>query len=267
MKAYYSLFKMRLLKGLQYRVAALAGVSTQFFWGFIYIMIFEAFYKSTSSVQPISFRELIQVIWLQQSFLVFIMLWYKDSELLNLITSGNIAYELCRPIDLYSFWYSKLIAQRLSGALLRCFPIMFITIFLPYPYNFSRPENSTAFILFLITLTLGVILIVAISMLIYISVFYTMSPTGSLLIFGVLGEFLSGLVIPVPLMPQALQKLVYVLPFRYTSDLPFRVYAGNIGVHEALISIGIQVVWIAIIIIVGKLWIKKALKRIIVQGG
>ena len=119
MKAYYSLFKMRLLKGLQYRVAALAGVCTQFFWGFMFIMIFEAFYNSTTASQPISLRELIQVLWLQQSFLVFIMLWYRDTELINLITSGNIAYELCRPADLYNLWYAKLIAQRLSGAALR----------------------------------------------------------------------------------------------------------------------------------------------------
>lgn len=267
MKAYYSLFKMRLLKGLQYRAAAVAGVCTQFFWGFMYIMIYEAFYKSTSQVQPISFRELIQVVWLQQSFLVFIMLWIRDNELLNLITSGNIAYELCRPYDLYNFWYAKLIAQRLSGAMLRCFPIIIIASLLPYPYNFSLPPNIINFLLFLITLILGLILIVAISMLIYISVFYTMSPMGSLLIFGVFGEFFAGLIIPVPLMPSWLKKLVYVLPFRYTSDLPFRIYAGNIGVKEAVISIGIQLVWIAFIVFIGRLWMRKTLKRIVIQGG
>jgi ABC-2 type transport system permease protein len=267
MRAYYSLFKMRLLKGLQYRAAALAGVSTQFFWGFMFVMIFEAFYKSTTAAQPISFRELIQVLWLQQSFLVFIMLWIRDPELINLITSGNIAYELCRPADLYSFWYAKLIAQRLSGALLRCFPILIVAILLPYPYNFALPSNVTTFLLFVITLTLGLILIVAISMLIYISIFYTMSGMGSLLIFGVFGEFFSGLVIPVPLMPEALKKLVYVLPFRYTSDLPFRIYAGNIGLKEALISIGVQLVWITIIVTIGRLWMGKALKRVVVQGG
>lgn len=267
MKAYYSLFKMRLLKGLQYRIAALAGVSTQFFWGFMYIMIFEAFYKSTTSAQPISFRELIQVIWLQQSFLVFIMLWFRDSELFKHITSGSIAYELCRPTDLYKFWYAKLIAQRLSGGLLRCFPILIIAVLLPYPYKFSFPPSFISFILFLVTLILGLILIVAISMLIYISVFYTMSPTGSLLIFGVFGEFFSGLIIPVPLMPQALKKLVYLLPFRYTSDLPFRIYAGNIETKEALISVFVQIIWITLIVSLGKLWMNKSLKKVIVQGG
>jgi ABC-2 type transport system permease protein len=267
MRVYYSLFKMRLLKGLQYRVAALAGVSTQFFWGFIYIMIFEAFYGSTSVVQPISLNELIQVVWLQQSFLVFIMLWIRDNELFDLITSGNIAYELCRPTDLYCLWYAKLIAQRLSGAILRCFPIIIVASLLPYPYNFSLPQSITAFMLFLITLTLGLILIVSISMLIYISTFYTMSPMGSLLIFSVLGEFFSGLVIPIPLMPEALQKLAYLLPFRYTSDLPFRIYAGNIGTREGVISIGVQLLWILLLIALGRLWIKKALRKIIIQGG
>lgn len=267
MKAYYSLFKMRLLKGMQYRAAALAGVATQFFWGFMYIMIFEAFYKSTASVQPISFRELTQVIWLQQSFLVFIVLWFRDNELLDLITSGNIAYELCRPTDLYGFWYAKLIAQRLSGALLRCFPIIIIASLLPYPYSFSLPSSFISFMLFLITLILGLVLIVAISMIIYISTFYTMSGTGPMLIIGVFGEFFSGLIIPVPLMPDVLQKIVYVLPFRYTSDLPFRIYAGNIGPEEALISIGVQAAWIFIIVALGRLWMKKTLKKVIIQGG
>jgi ABC-2 type transport system permease protein len=267
MKAYYSLFKMRLLKGLQYRIAALAGVCTQFFWGFMFIMIFEAFYASSAVQQSISLRQLIQVIWLQQSFLVFIMLWFRDSELLNLITNGNIAYELCRPTDLYSFWYAKLIAQRLSGALLRCFPIIFIAALLPYPYNFSLPPNLFAFILFLITLILGLVLVVAISMLLYISIFYTMNATGSLLIFGVFGEFLSGLIIPVPFMPEFLKKIVYILPFRYTSDLPFRIYAGNIGINEALKSIGVQLFWIITLVLLGRLWMKKALRRIVIQGG
>jgi ABC-2 type transport system permease protein len=116
-------------------------------------------------------------------------------------------------------------------------------------------------------LLLGLVLIVAISMLIYIVTFYTMSPMGSLLIFGVFGEFFSGLIIPVPLMPQGLKQLVYVLPFRYTSDLPFRIYAGNIGVGEALSSIGIQLLWILAVLIIGRLWMKRTLKRIVVQGG
>jgi ABC-2 type transport system permease protein len=267
MNVYYSVLKLRLLNGMQYRAAALAGVATQFFWGFMYIMIFEAFYSHSINNPPISFEELVTYIWLQQAFLAFIMLWFRDSELFDLITSGNIAYELCRPSGIYGFWYAKLLAQRLSSALLRCFPILIVAFFLPQPYRITFPPDLTTFLLFLSALMLGLLLLVAISMFIYISVFITMSPVGSLLMFGVIGEFFAGLVIPVPLMPSWLQNIAYMLPFRLTADFPFRVYSGHIPQDEAIWGIVQQFIWLIVLVWVGRLTLNKALQRVVVQGG
>ncbi|NSW92265.1 MAG: ABC transporter permease [Firmicutes bacterium] len=267
MKAYFSVFRMRLINGMQYRVAALAGVVTQFFWGFMFIMIYEAFYLSSVQTPPIALQQLVSYIWLQQAFLVFVVLWYRDSELFNLITSGNIAYELCRPCGLYGFWYAKLTAQRLSGALLRCLPILVVAFFLPEPYGMSLPPNLAAFGLFVLTLALGLLVLVSISMFIYISVFVTMSPVGSLLMIGVLGDFLAGGIIPIPLMPLWLQRIAYALPFRLAADLPFRVYSGNIPVNEALTGVLTQIAWLAVLVILGRLALNKVLQWVVVQGG
>lgn len=267
MKAYFSVFKMRIINGFQYRTAALAGAATQFFWGFMYIMIYEAFYQNAALNQPISLNQLVDYIWLQQAFIVFIALWFRDSEIFSLITGGNIAYELCRPCGIYGFWYAKLIAQRISGALLRCSPILIIVFLLPEPYGLSMPPSITAMILFTVTLLLGLLVLVSISMFIYISVFVTMSPVGSLLMIGVLGEFFAGMIIPIPLMPAWLQKIAYFLPFRLASDLPFRVYSGNIPVNEATLSIFIQIIWLAVLVLSGRALLGKALKKVVVQGG
>ncbi len=267
MKTYLSVFKMRLINGLQYRTAALAGIATQFFWGFMYVMIYQAFYNHSAGNQPISLGQLVSYVWLQQAFLAFIMLWYRDNEIFNLITSGNIAYELCRPCGLYGFWFAKLIAQRLSGAMLRCFPILIVAFLLPKPYNLSLPTDYLAFGLFVVTLLLGLLVLVAISMFIYISVFVTMSPTGSLLLMSVLGEFFAGMVIPIPLMPGWLQKIAYMLPFRLAADLPFRIYSGNIMTKEAFTGIMAQIVWLIGLILLGKIALKKALRRVVIQGG
>lgn len=267
MRLYFAVFKLRLLYGMQYRAAALAGVITQFFWGFISIMVFEAFYEYAANTAPISLKELITYIWLQQAFLTFIMLWFRDNELFELITSGNIAYELCRPTGLYGFWYAKLLAQRLSSALLRCFPIFIVAFFLPKPYNLTLPPSPLAVILFLTTLLLGLLLLVAISMLMYISVFVTLSPMGSLLVFAVLGEFFAGLIIPVPLMPLWLQKIAYFLPFRWTADFPFRVYSGHIAQSEAIIGVFIQLGYLLGLLWLGKIALNGVLKRVVVQGG
>ena len=44
MKQYLSFFRMRLLAGLQYRAAALAGMSTQLVWGTMGVLLYRPFY-------------------------------------------------------------------------------------------------------------------------------------------------------------------------------------------------------------------------------
>ncbi|MCZ8522018.1 MULTISPECIES: ABC transporter permease [Paenibacillus] len=267
MKAYISVCRMRFLNGLQYRAAALAGIATQLFFGLIFIMIFVAFYSGSTVKAPMSLEDLTAYIWLQQIFLAFIMLWFRDNEIFQLITGGNIAYELCRPCGLYPFWFAKLLAQRLSSALLRCFPILLVVLFLPEPYRMRPPASLAALALFVVTLTLGLLLIVAISMLIYISVFWTLSPTGSTILIAVAGEFFAGMVLPVPLMPLWLQKVTYALPFRWASDLPFRVYTGHIAQQEALWGILVQLGWLALLVGFGRWALRRALRQVVVQGG
>ena len=185
MRTYIVLLRMRLVFEMQYRAAALAGVMTQFFWGIITIMIFEAFYRSSSFRPSMSIEELTTYIWLQQAFLILIALWIRDNSLFEMIRSGNIAYELLRPVETYYFWYFKLLAHRISSALMRCLPILIVALLLPEPYKLVIPSDILTVFLFVITLLLGVIINVAISMFIYISVFVTLSPMGSLLIFSI----------------------------------------------------------------------------------
>jgi len=266
-KLYRSVFKLRMANGMQYRAAALAGIATQFFWGFIIIMVYEAFYSHSLINPPISLSQLVSYIWLQQAFLAFIMLWFRDNELFQLITTGNIAYELCRPNGIYEFWYAKLLAQRVSSALLRCFPILIVALFLPQPYRLSLPPDTATLLLFCITLLLGLLVLVAISMFIYISVFVTMSPVGSLLMFSVLGEFLAGATIPIPFMPSWLQVIVSWLPFHLAADFPFRVFSGHIPKEAALSGILVQLIWLALLLGFGKFAMNRALRRVVVQGG
>ncbi|MDD4113691.1 MAG: ABC transporter permease, partial [Herbinix sp.] len=81
------------------------------------------------------------------------------------------------------------------------------------------------------------------------------------------GEFFAGMTIPIPLMPPGLQRICMMLPFRYTSDLPFRVYSGNIATNEALMGIALQMVWIIVLIPAGAFLMRKVIRLSVVQGG
>ena len=267
MKPYFSLLRVRFLNGIQYRAAALGGLATQFFWGIMLVFIYKAFYGDSVSANGFLYKDLVSFVWLQQAFLSFVMLYDWDNELINTITTGGISYELCRPVNLYQLWFAKLLSKRLSMCVLRFSPIVIIAFIMPYPYNLSLPASPVSFLLFVITLSFGAFLLVSLSMLVYISIFKTMSPIGSFTIFGLLTEFFSGATIPIPLMPSWLQTVCMFLPLRWAADLPYRVYSGSIGIPEAIVGIGIQLIWIFILTAAGLVISKKITRLSVVQGG
>ena len=164
MKAYLSFFRIRFLAGLQYRTAAWAGIATQFAWGGMNLLMYAAFYKTGADAFPMEFAALSDYIWLQQAFLALFMTWYFDGEILDAVVTGSVAYELCRPADLYAMWFVKGLAVRTSRALLRFAPILLVAVFLPAPYSLGLPAGTLAALLFVFSMALGLCVIVALSM-------------------------------------------------------------------------------------------------------
>ena len=267
MRAYLSFFRIRFLAGLQYRAAAWAGVTTQFAWGFMNILMFRAFYAAAPDAFPMEFSQLSGYIWLQQALLAMYMTWFFDNDIFDSISSGGVAYELSRPCDLYWMWFVKNMAVRLSRAVLRCIPILLVAAFLPSPYGLGLPASGLGALLFLLSAVLGFLVLVAFSMLIYIAAFYTISPMGLRILTTSVLEFLTGALIPIPFFPDWLQPVLYALPFASMQNTPFLVYTGYISSLEALEAIGLQCIWLVVLVTVGRLAIKPALRRVVIQGG
>lgn len=267
MKKYISFFRLRLVTGLQYRTAALAGVATQFFWGFMEIIALRAFYESDPSAYPMTLDETCSYIWLQQAFLVLLSARIFDGEILNAIQSGNIAYEFCRPVHIYDMWFAKSTATRLSGAWLRCIPVLLIVFFLPKPYGMSAPADLLHFVLFLITLVMGLMVVVSFSMLVYVSGFYMISTDGIKILVVSVVDLLAGHLIPLPFFPDGVRQVLELLPFAAMQNVPLRVYSGNLAGTELHKAIILQIFWLVVLTACGKLLCRHAEKKVIVHGG
>ena len=267
MKKYLSFFRIRFLCGLQYRAAALAGVVTQFAWGGMNVLLYHAFYRSNPAAFPMGVSQTSCYIWLQQAFMTLLFLWFLDNEIFENIRTGNIAYELARPMDLYGMWFVKNAAARLSRAVLRCLTILVVAAFVPYPFGLAPPADLAAFFLFLLTLLLGTVLVVAFCMLIYIATFYTMSPMGLRMVVLSFTELLTGALVPLPFFPDGLRQAVEYSPFGGMQDLPLRVYSGSLAGEELWLRLGLQIAWIAVLLALGRVWMRRALRRVAVQGG
>ena len=268
MKQYISIFKVKFINNLQYRAAALAGISAQFFFGFVFVMVYIAFYASNNTTNaPMELSQVVSYLWLNQAFFSLVYMWYKDKELLGMIRNGNIAYELCRPLNFYLKWYSTLYGSRLAAVLLRFAPVLIMAFFLPAPYNLSLPNGMFAFILFWVSLFLSSILVTAITLIFHLITFFTLDEKGILSLMMVIAEIFEGGLVPLAFYPKFLQMISYLLPFRYVCDLPFRIYSGSISITSAIPNLIGTIIWIFIAIYIGILISKRALKKAIIQGG
>jgi ABC-2 type transport system permease protein len=262
MSAYRAVFSARVRALLQYRAAALAGLATQIFWGLIRTMILYAFYENATSTPPMGWQHVLAYIWLSQAFFALFPL-RTDSDVAAMIRSGNVAYELLRPVDLYSFWYARAIANRLAPTVLRCVPILTVAILA----GWLRWVGWGSFIGGVASLGLAALVSASITTLMTLSLFVTISGQGIGTLISMSAYLLSGMVLPLPLFPDWLQPLLRVLPFRAVCDLPFRAIAGHIPAAELPGVLLFQLVWLAGLVLMGRLIVARVTRRLVVQGG
>jgi ABC-2 type transport system permease protein len=248
---------------LQYRAAALAGIVTQVFFGLVRVMIFQAFYHSSTGAQPMSAQQTTTYLWLSQAFLLMVMLG-ADSELAAMIRTGNIAFDLVRPVDLYNYWLARSFSGRAAPMVLRALPIMVIVALIG---QLNAPASVLHAVLFLISLTLGLILAVVFFAIVTISLLWTVSGEGMSRLAPPIIFFLSGMIVPLPLFPESVQPLIRAMPFRGIIDVPFRIYLGQLAPREVLVGFVQQVVWIAVFIVMGRMLLSRGLRRLVIQGG
>ena len=267
LRKYLSFFRIRFSAGLQYRAAALAGIATQFAWGFFEILMFEAFWRTDPGRFPMERSALYSYIWLQQGLLTMFMLWIYDDGIFSAISDGGVALELCRPADIYTMWFVRNCSMRLSRVVLRCFPIFIFAALLPEPYSLRLPKSPSVLAISALSMIVGFIVLISISMLVYISAFHTLDSRGTKLIAASVGEFCAGGIIPLPFLPDTVRKVIELLPFAATQSTPFLIFGGTLTGRDALSAIALQVFWAVTLIIAGRIWMRTSLKRVILQGG
>lgn len=267
MRMYLSIFRIRIINSLQYRAVALGEIITRFIWGFMEILAFSALYRSGQSNFLMDFSQTVSYLWMQQVLFFLFLVVFSDGEIYSTIRSGSIAYELVRPMSLYNRWFCQSASNRIAPTILNCLPVLLFAFIMPNPYKISLSFSVEQFLLFLLSLVLALGVVVAFTMLMYITMFYTLSHRGIKIIVTALTTFLSGGVIPLPFFPEPILTIVKILPFAAMQNMPLLIFSGNIMGMDALKGISLQIFWLVTLIFIGQLAMRHALKKVIVQGG
>lgn len=261
-KPYWTAFRIRALLETQYRGAALGGIITQVFFGLVYICLYQALYAGGD---PAGLKDTITYVWMQQMF--FRLLLSAEGDLTEQIMSGGIAYTLCRPVDQYAYWLCRSLASKAVGSAMRAAPMLLVQLLLPAEYRMSLPESPLAMAQFAFGLVLGALALGEIENICAVINMKTLDGRGVSAMIRLLMMILSGNVIPLTLFPDSVQALIRYQPFAQALDAPIRMYLHAQSAGEWLTSTGVQMMWIAALLALGRAMWRRQLNNMTVQGG
>ena len=270
LKACGALFKIKAAEVLQYRAAAWAHASVGIFWAALHIVMFIVFYTyGNEENAALTLTQAISYAWLAQILYSLTALSYLgiDDELLEKIVGGDVALELCRPLDLYAHWFTKSAANRLGGSFWRIIITILAALIAPAAFRLSPPASAAGFLFFLLSAASAFLLTTAFVMLltaIRVRLTWGDGPTTSLAFVAML---LGGSYLPLQLWPDFLQRILLFQPFAGRLDIPIRLFIGSMPPADAIWAIGLQLMWTIIFIALGKALMNRNISQLIVQGG
>jgi ABC-2 type transport system permease protein len=160
--------------------------------------------------------------------------------------------------------YARHLAMRTAPALLRAAPI----VLLAAPFlGLDAPAGWAAAAAWAAAIAGAVLLGAAISTFMATTLFWTVAGEGVVLLTVALVIFGSGMVVPLPLLPDAVGRVVAWLPFAGLVDAPFRLYTGHLPASAAPGVLLHQAAWTAVIVLGGAALTARGVRRIAVAGG
>ncbi len=270
MSGYLAVIAARFRSLLQYRAAALGGLFTQVFFGLVRIMILRAFYAAAVGPAPMRLPNVIGYVWLGQATLLLIP-WRTDEDVAEQIRTGNVVYELTRPLDLYGLWFARSVAWRTAPVFLRMLP-MFVVAMLVVPvvapgWELAAPPSAAALVMWIACFAGAVLVSAALTALMNVTLMWTLTGDGVPMLVATCATMFGGLVIPLPLFPDWAKPVLYAMPFAGMLDLPSRVFTGDIAASHAGWVVAHQLAWTLALVALGRWLLGRGVRRLVVQGG
>lgn len=249
-----------------YRVATVAGVFTNTVFGLIISYSYIALWDQRPHLGGYTEAQALTYVWLGQGLLVTMALMGGgfEEELMERIRSGDIAIDLYRPADLQGWWLAADLGRagfQLLGrgvAPIVCGALVF---------DLALPASALTWLLFTVSLLLGVVVGFAIRFLVALCAFWLLDGTGVTQAAWIIGLFFSGMMLPLNVFPSALGEVARALPWSALLQVPADVLLERHRGTGALRALAFQAGWAAVLLAAGRLLQAVATRRVVVQGG
>jgi ABC-2 type transport system permease protein len=263
-RAYLELARGEFRRYSSYRLAVLAGVFTNSVFGFIRVsMLGAAIAAAGGSLAGYTALEVSTYVWLGQALLapLGLIMW---TEIADRVKTGEIAVDLARPVDLQLGWWMRDLGRAAFIFPTRGLPPLLVGM---VTVGIALPGSWTAVPLGLLSVIIGISISFTLRFLLNLIAFWTVDVRGFVGLYFVLVGPLCGLFVPIHMFPEGLRSVINALPFPWMFQAPIDVLSGRVLGGAAWRVIMIQILWLAALLVVGRLVLRRATDRLVVQGG
>lgn len=253
------------LIGFKERISFRAHFICSLFSNLIYIILIFFLWKAifisslNDMINGMTFKETFLYLSIANSMNILMEAWV-EWDLSRDIINGKISFFLAQPID-----FQCNIMFRSLGTVISNFLVVFLPSFIIF--MFISDSSIMSISIFFVSLILGIIIRFAIDFITGIIAFYTENIWGVSITKNAIIAILSGALVPIPYYPEFLQPVIKSLPFYAIYHLPISMLLNSSDLSECLKKIMIQLIWVLVLLIFGKLFYNKSVKTITVNGG
>lgn len=182
------------------------------------------------------------------------------------IREGEIKRYLIQPIDLLGFLLLTRIAHKLAYYAVATLPFALV-FWLCGDYFIGGWPSPTVFIAFVASLIMGFLIGFFFEALIGMIGFWFLEVSSLLFVFMLFSFFLSGHMFPITLLPDGIEAVVGLLPFKYLAYFPSAIFLGKIPEDQLLTEILIEFVWLVGLIVACRFAYARGVRRYSGFGG
>ena len=261
MEAFIEVIRMNFKAYIQYKWTFAMSLFSQPIIVLVNYFVFHSIY-TYGGKEAIHGYSMEQMVWFfTANLLVNSFVWNPMvGSMSDRILSGDLTMNLLRPISVFQYDMADCAASRLVAILMDFLPGLVIYSLI-LPPRFLTPAS---FLRFLIVVLPAFLLNYLTSSLIGLAAMWVKNSTSLHAVSNVLISFVGGSLIPMEFYPDLLRRLTDFLPYKYIFYWPIQFFLNKNEASEMMFLwkiVGIQMLWIGILLLLYRVSWKRLLKR------
>jgi ABC-2 type transport system permease protein len=263
MRKYFAVARASYMIGMMYKFGFLFSILGNIIYLGVAYFLWKSIYANSETMRGLTFDQTFLYVGLGSA--IFILLkTYTDWIISFEIREGAIAMYLAKPIDFGLYMLAGTLGSVLLNITIISIPTILMLVFV-FKIQFVF---GIGLYLFPISLFFAFLVSFFIDYFVGLVCFYTESVWGISSTKEILVTLFSGALIPLQFFPEAMQKILYWLPFQaiYHTPLTF-ITQPNQSINIYIQMIVVQLIWAIVLFVATRLFYIQAIKTIRVAGG